>query len=113
MSASSGINFSLQAFFDLPSIVTLSTASDSYPVGSRAAEPATGFGQFMHIVTDALGYGLPLQLGEYRGDIHHGAAHRRAGIKLLFNGNKCDIQVRQFFYQAGKSLIFRLIRSRR
>ena len=43
--------------------------------GRCAAQPAPGLGQLVHIVPDALGDGLPLQLGEHRRNVHHGAAH--------------------------------------
>ena len=43
--------------------------------GRGTAQPAAGFGQLVHIVPDALGNGLPLQLAEYRCNVHHGPAH--------------------------------------
>lgn len=43
--------------------------------GRCAAQPAPGLGQLMHVVPDALGDVLPLQLGEHGRNVHHRAAH--------------------------------------
>ena len=56
----------------------------------------------MHVVADTLGDGLPLQLREHRGDVHHRAAHGRAGVELLLDGHKGDVQPGQFFNQPGE-----------
>ena len=56
----------------------------------------------MHIVPDALGNGLPFQLGEHRRDIHHGAAHGRGRVKLLADGDEVDVPVAQILDELGK-----------
>ena len=61
--------------------------------GRCAAQPAPGLGQLMHVVPDALGDGLPLQLGEHRRNVHHGAAHGRRRVKLLADGDEVDVPV--------------------
>ena len=54
----------------------------------------------MHIVTDTLGNGFTLQLRKNRCNIHHGSSHRGAGVKLLLDGNKRNIQTGKFFNQS-------------
>ena len=46
----------------------------------------------MHVVPDALGDGLPLQLGEHGRNVHHGAAHGRGRVKLLADGDEVDVR---------------------
>ena len=58
--------------------------------GGGAAQSAPGLCQLVHIVPDALGNGLPLQLGEHRCNIHHGAAHGAGRIKAFPDGHKVD-----------------------
>ena len=56
----------------------------------------------MHIVPDALGDGLPLQLGKDGRDIHHGAPHGGAGVELLADGDEVDVPVAQVLDELGK-----------
>ena len=70
--------------------------------GRCAAQPAPGLGQLVHIVPDALGDGLPLQLGKYRRNVHHGAAHRRGRVELLADGDEVDVPVAQILDELGK-----------
>ena len=58
--------------------------------GGGAAQSAPGLGQLVHIVPDALGNVLPLQLGEHRRNIHHGAAHGAGRVKTFTDGHKVD-----------------------
>ena len=70
--------------------------------GRCAAQPAPGLGQLMHIVPDALGDGLPLQLREHRRNVHHGAAHGRGRVELLADGDEVDVPVAQILDELGK-----------
>ena len=70
--------------------------------GRCAAQPAPGLGQLMHIVPDALGDGLPLQLGEHGRNVHHGAAHGRGRVELLADGDEVDVPVTQVLNELGK-----------
>ena len=70
--------------------------------GGVAAQPAPCFRQLMHIVPDALGNGLPLQLGENRGNIHHRPSHGGGGIKLLLDGDEVNLHSVQLLDQLGK-----------
>ena len=72
------------------------------PGRCSSAQPASGLCQLVHVVPDALGNGFPFQLGENGGNVHHGTAHGRPGVKLLLDGHKGNIQPCQFFNQAGK-----------
>ena len=56
----------------------------------------------MHVVPDALGDGLPLQLGEHGRNVHHGAAHGRGRVKLLADGDEVDVPVAQILDELGK-----------
>lgn len=56
----------------------------------------------MHIVPDALGDGLPLQLGEHGRNVHHRAAHGRGRVELLADGNEVDVPVAQILDELGK-----------
>ena len=56
----------------------------------------------MHIVPDALGDGLPLQLGEHGRNVHHGAAHGRGRVELLADGDEVDVPVTQILDELGK-----------
>jgi hypothetical protein len=68
----------------------------------RSAEPAPGLGKLVHIVPNAFRNRLAFQLGKNRSDIHHGPAHRRAGVKLLADGNKADPQLAELLNQPRK-----------
>ena len=70
--------------------------------GCCAAQPAPGLGQLVHIVPDALGDGLPLQLGEHGRNVHHGAAHGRGRIELLTDGDEVNVPVAQVLNELGK-----------
>ena len=70
--------------------------------GGRAAQPAPGLCQFVHVVPDALRNGLTFQLTEHRCDVHHRAAHEAGRVKTFADGHKVDAQPSQFFNQAGK-----------
>ncbi len=70
--------------------------------GRCAAQPAPGLGQLVHIVPDALGDGLSLQLGEHGRNVHHGAAHGGAGVKLLADGDEVNVPVAQVLDELGK-----------
>ena len=70
--------------------------------GRCAAQPAPGLGQLVHIVPDALGDGLPLQLGEHGRNVHHGAAHGRGRIELLTDGDEVNVPVAQVLNELGK-----------
>ena len=70
--------------------------------GRCAAQPAPGLGQLMHIVPDALGNGLPLQLREHRRNVHHGAAHGRGRIELLTDGDEVNVPVAQILDELCK-----------
>ena len=70
--------------------------------GRCAAQPAPGLGQLVHIVPDALGDGLPLQLGEHGRNVHHGAAHGRGRVELLADGDEVDVPVAQVLDELGK-----------
>ena len=60
--------------------------------GGRAAQPAPGLCQFVHIISDALRNGLTFQLTEYRCDVHHRAAHGAGRVKTFPDGHKVDAQ---------------------
>ena len=64
--------------------------------------PAPGLGQLVHVVPDALGDGLPLQLGEHGRNVHHGAAHGRGRVELLADGDEVDVPVAQILDELGK-----------
>ena len=70
--------------------------------GRCAAQPAPGLGQLVHIIPDALGDGLPLQLGKDRRDIHHSTPHGGAGVKLLADGDEVNVPVAQVLDELGK-----------
>ncbi len=70
--------------------------------GRCAAQPAPGLGQLVHVVPDALGDGLPLQLGEHGRNVHHGAAHGRGRVELLADGDEVDVPVAQVLDELGK-----------
>ena len=70
--------------------------------GRCAAQPASGLGQLVHIVPDALGDGLPLQLGEHGRNVHHGEAHGRGRVKLLADGDEVDVPVTQLLNELFK-----------
>ena len=70
--------------------------------GRCAAQPAPGLGQLMHVVPDALGDGLPLQLGEHGRNVHHRAAHGRGRVELLADGDKVNVPVAQILDELGK-----------
>ena len=70
--------------------------------GGRAAQPAPGLCQLVHVVPDALCDGLTFQLTEHGCDVHHRAAHGAGRVKTFTNGHKVDAQPSQFFNQAGK-----------
>ena len=56
----------------------------------------------MHVVPDALGDGLPLQLGEYRCNVHHGTAHRGRGVELLADRDEVNVPFTQVLNEFGK-----------
>ena len=56
----------------------------------------------MHVVPDALGDGLPLQLGEHGRNVHHGAAHGGGRVELLADGDEVDVPVAQVLDKLGK-----------
>ena len=56
----------------------------------------------MHIVPDALGDGLPLQLGEHGRNVHHGASHGGRSVELLPDGNEVNVPVAQVLDELGK-----------
>lgn len=56
----------------------------------------------MHVVPDALGDGLPLQLGEHGRNVHHGAAHGRGRVELLTDGDEVNVPVAQVLNELGK-----------
>ena len=70
--------------------------------GGRAAQPAPGLCQLVHVVPDALRDGLTFQLTEHGCDVHHRAAHGAGRVKTFTDGHKVDAQPSQFFNQAGK-----------
>lgn len=70
--------------------------------GRGAVQLAPGLGQLMHIVPDALGNGLPLQLREHRRNVHHGVAHGRGRIELLTDGDEVNVPVAQVLDELGK-----------
>lgn len=70
--------------------------------GRCAAQPAPSLGQLVHVVSDALGDGLPLQLGEYRCNVHHGTAHRGGGVELLPDGDEVNVPFTQILDKLGK-----------
>ena len=70
--------------------------------GRCAAQPTPGLGQLMHIVPDALGDGLPLQLREHRRNVHHGASHGGRSVELLADGDEVDVPVAQILDELGK-----------
>ena len=49
----------------------------------------------MHVVPDALGDGLPLQLREHRRNIHHRPAHGGGRVELLADGDEVNVPVAQ------------------
>ena len=51
--------------------------------GGHAPQPPPRPGQQAHVVPYPLGDGLPLQLGEHAGDVHHGLAHGGGCVELL------------------------------
>lgn len=56
----------------------------------------------MHIVPDALGDGLPLQLREHGRNVHHSPAHGGGRVKLLADGDEVDVPVAQILDELGK-----------
>ena len=70
--------------------------------GRCAAQPASGLGQLVHIVPDALGDGLPLQLGEHGRNVHHGAPHGGRSVELLADGDEVNVPVAQVLNELGK-----------
>ena len=70
--------------------------------GRCAAQPAPGLGQLVHVVPDALGDGLPLQLGEHGRNVHHGAAHGGGRVELLADGDEVNVPVAQVLDELGK-----------
>ena len=70
--------------------------------GRRAAQPAPGLGQLVHIVPDALGDGLPLQLGEHGRNVHHSPAHGGGRVELLADGDEVNVPVAQVLDELGK-----------
>ena len=70
--------------------------------GCCAAQPASGLGQLVHVVPDALSDGLPLQLGEHGRNVHHGASHGRRRVELLADGDEVDVPVTQILDELGK-----------
>ena len=71
-------------------------------MGGGAPQPAAGLGQLVHVVPDALGDGLPLQLAEHRGNVHHRSAHGAGGVEALTDGDKVDLQPPQLLDEGGK-----------
>ena len=59
-------------------------------------------GQLVHVVPDTLGNGLPLQLGEHRRNVHHGASHGGRSVELLADGDEVDVPVAQILDELGK-----------
>ena len=70
--------------------------------GRCAAQPAPGLGKLVHVVPDALGDGLPLQLGKCRRNVHHGAAHGGGRVELFTDGDKVDVPVALILDELGK-----------
>ena len=60
--------------------------------GGRAAQPAPGLCQLVHIIPDALRDGLTFQLTEHRCDVHHGTSQGAGGIKAFTDGHKVDVK---------------------
>ena len=56
----------------------------------------------MHIVPDALGDGLPLQLGEHGRNVHHSPAHGGGRVELLADGDEVNVPVAQVLDELGK-----------
>ena len=56
----------------------------------------------MHVVPDALGDGLPLQLGEHRRNIHHRPAHGGGRVELLADGDEVNVPVAQVLDELGE-----------
>ena len=94
--------FELAGFFHLAVHCHAGQAFRGVARGRCAAQPAPGLGQLVHVVPDTLGNGLPLQLGEHRRDIHHGAAHGRGRVELLPDGDEVDVPVAQILDELGK-----------
>lgn len=94
--------FELAGFFHLAVHRHAGQAFRGVARGRCAAQPAPSFGQLMHIVPDALGDGLPLQLGEHRRNVHHGAAHGRGRVELLSDGDEVNVPVAQVLNELGK-----------
>ena len=70
--------------------------------GRGAAQPAPGFGQLVHIISDALGNCLSFKLGEHEGNIHHGPSHGGGGVELLPDGDEVNVPVTQVFDELCK-----------
>src|SRR5699024_7442510 len=68
--------------------------------GGSASQPAAGLGQFVHIVPDTLGDGLPFQLAEHRGNVHHGPAHGAGGVEALPDRDKVDAEAVELLDQS-------------
>ena len=68
----------------------------------RTTQPAPGLGQLVHVVPDAFGDGLPLQLGEHGRNVHHGAAHGGGRVELLADGDEVNVPVAQVLDELGK-----------
>ena len=94
--------FELAGFFHLAVHRHAGQAFRGVARGCCAAQPASGLGQLVHVVPDALGDGLPLQLGEHGRNVHHGAAHGRGRVELLADGDEVDVPVAQILDELGK-----------
>ena len=94
--------FELAGFFHLAVHRHAGQAFRGVARGRCAAQPATGLGQLMHIVPDALGDGLPLQLREHGRNVHHSPAHGGGRVKLLADGDEVDVPVAQILDELGK-----------
>ena len=92
----------MQAFFGLAVHRDALDALGSIASGGRAAQPAPGLCQLVHVVPDALRDGLTFQLTEHGCDVHHRAAHGAGRVKTFTDGHKVDAQPSQFFNQVGK-----------
>src|SRR5699024_2809050 len=56
----------------------------------------------VHIVPDTLGDGLPFQLAEHRGNVHHGPTHGAGGVEALPDRNKVDAEAVELLDQPRK-----------
>ena len=56
----------------------------------------------MHVVPDALGDGLPLQLREHGRNVHHSPAHGGGRVELLADGDEVNVPVAQILNELGK-----------